>query len=51
MTTNKERVQVSNKNEQLWHERGVQWIVSGASRFLLAEARAYLAETHGLGIG
>ena len=42
---------VTVEQTQFWHERGVQWIVSGASRFLLAEARAYLDQTHASGIG
>ena len=41
---------VTVEQAQFWHERGVQWIVSGASRFMLAEARAYLAGTEDAGI-
>ena len=41
---------VTVEQTQFWHERGVQWIVSGASRFLLAEARAYLDESRASGI-
>ncbi len=38
---------VTPEQAHFWQERGVQWIVSGASRFLLAEARNYLAQARG----
>ncbi len=36
---------VTVEQAAFWQERGVQWIVSSCSRFLLAEARAYLEQT------
>lgn len=41
---------VTVEQARFWHERGVQWIVSSASRFLLAEAGAYLSQTREAGV-
>ena len=41
---------VTSEQAHFWHERGVQWIVSGATRFLVSDARNYLEQTRGAGI-
>ena len=38
---------VTPEQARYWTDRGVQWIVSGATRFLLAGAQGYLGAVRG----